>query len=196
MPKRQADAELDRLFQRTIARGGPAADRFLHRYRRRLENQDDEIYAIPDELINAIQAEIPRFFTKKELQFERDLNATVGGGLFLGSPFEHPGLPTRRLTDLEKQYFELADQRPVSLALEQITTDQLRAAGNSDDQVRCIARTQQKQSIALCERQIAYSGWLVTDAEFQRDRCQFLAHWHDKICERRAFPEVPRSPSR
>ncbi len=101
-----------------------------------LKTKTTRFYAIPDELINAIQAEIPRFFTKKELQFERDLNATVGGGLFLGSPFEHPGLPTRRLTDLEKQYFELADQRPVSLALEQITTDQLRAAGNSDDQVR------------------------------------------------------------
>jgi hypothetical protein len=44
----------------------------------------DPLYALTEEIIEAIQAELPGFFSKQEAAFERDLARTVSFGFFQG----------------------------------------------------------------------------------------------------------------
>src|SRR5262249_34169103 len=48
-----------------------------------------------------------------------------------------------------------------------------------------------KQQVS--QRQVAFSGWLLTNDEFRFDRDRFVNSWSKKVRKRGSFPEVPFS---
>ena len=152
------------------------------------------IYALPPELIDALQKPHQKFFSADEECFERDL-ARLGGGFFLKRPIVHPLLPDAKLNEAETfrlQEHQKRQQRSTE-QIDQMLADEMRKAGWSDQEIRDHCENEQAIKTRIEERQWGYLGWLVTDAGFRQVRDALCERWGEQIVRRGGFPQIRMS---
>jgi hypothetical protein len=154
---------------------------------------DSVVYALPDRLIASIQIEVPRFFTRKDADFERDLARLSGAGFFLGQPFGHPFLNEREVDPQEIEAERAAQERfqQIDQRIDALQAADMTAQGRTPAEIERWHQQQRRNKAKLGERQVSYLGWLVTNPEFQRNRDDFVAAWRDRIV---ADPSILQTP--
>lgn len=161
------------------------------RYPDRLCLDEEVIYALPVDFINALNKHLPGLWTKKDLHFEYDLNEIAGMGLFLKQPFWYP---------LLKEYFPptndgtrrfLAEHTRISNNLRLTIEEYLRRHDCSDFMIKKYFKEEERYKLQAQQRQIGYAGWLVTDPGFQLSKAGFVGEWWEQIEQQGEFPSVP-----
>ncbi len=153
--------------------------------------EEDEIYALPVGLINALKKHLPRFWSREDLQFEYDLNEIAGMGLFLKQPFWYP---------LQKEYFPPSNENSRRFLTEHTRINQnlrlaievdMKSYGCSELMIKKYFKQEEKYKLQAQERQNGYAGWLVTSPDFQLCKADFIGEWWEQIQQRGEFPSVP-----
>ena len=152
---------------------------------------EDEIYALPVDLINALKKHIPGLWTKEELQFEHDLNEIAGMGLFLKQPIWYPLLKEYFPPSNEDARHFLAEHTRIEQKLRLVIEEDMKSYGCSDFMIKKYFNEQEKYQLQSLERQKGYAGWLITDPGFQLSKAGFIGEWWEQIQERGEFPGVP-----
>jgi hypothetical protein len=124
-----------------------AWEKFAQRHSGNLSLELDPLYPLPEELIDAIIEEAPRFFTEKEQAFERELAALARDN----SNFDRGQAETER---------ELRD----------MLAEEMKAGGSSELQVGRYLQAEDERREAIESRIEAFAGWLVTDPQFRGER--------------------------
>jgi hypothetical protein len=150
----------------------------------------DALYALSEEIVDAITAEAPRFFTPAEENFERDLARTADFGVFLNCPLgsgfvassiekpEQPN-PAAWMTSTDQQ-------------INAMLMDELCRAG-VDPLERDEYFKEAAAQMGITEtRQDAYLGWLVVNSHFRDELCQFRTIWEKAVRKAGRFPSLPR----
>ena len=155
----------------------------------------DVVYALPDLLINAIVKQMPAFFSEVELHFERDLARLAGAGFFLKRPFGYPRLARPTLAEQEAARWNELNERHASSdrRIRKMLDDEMRKGGFTEEDISgCrMAEIEEEGNIEI--RQRGYAGWLVTNAEFRKDRDAFRKAWQPIIETLGGFPLLPLS---
>jgi hypothetical protein len=155
---------------------------------------DDAVYALPAGLIEVICRELPGVLTADDEGFERDLTVLAGEGFFLRRPFPRSsGIWAD--SDQETRGFDLLASRieAASQEIKGMLVDELKQQGRSPAQIEQYFDTAKLLEQKLSQRQLGYTGWLVTCAEFRQDRDQFRRRWKRRIEALGRFPTFPRS---
>jgi len=156
--------------------------------------KEDTVYALPEGLIDAIKKEIPGFFTPEEEAFERNLAKLSGGGFFLRQPFSHPVMPAP--TDIRRTKKEIemdAHHKHAHHEIEEMLLEELKHSGIADSDLQSANESAAALRMAVKDRAIGYTGWLVTNVDFQKDLDGLLKRWLKTIELIGYFPRVPRS---
>lgn len=153
------------------------------------------IYALPPELIDALQESPQKYFSEDEERFERALARLGGGGFFHKRPILHPLLSEAQLDEAEASRLQELQERQQRSARQigQMLYDEMRRDGRSDEQIENYAENEREFNQRTEERQWGYLGWLVTDAGFRQARDALRERWDERIAQRGSFPEIPMS---
>lgn len=155
---------------------------------------EETIYALPTPLINAIDREIPGFFSVDE-QFERDLARLSGAGFFLRQPIAYEPMPAAEPDEYVTNQDRELRQRHLDADAEirGLLSDGMRSNGQSETDVEQYWNTERQMHEWIDARKSGYAGWLVTHANFQKARRQFRLEWESRIRELGGFPTMPMS---
>jgi len=155
--------------------------------------EHDAIYALPEPLINAIQLEIPDFFSTQEEQFERDLARSTSGGFFLRHAFSYPpimgsifGDSMDENTDKQLERQKASDQRIKQLLFEDIEERGRRAHRIEEHFV-----AEDKITEKIQNRKWGYAGWLVTNPGFRKEWRDVRKGWEPWIRAIGGYPTYP-----
>lgn len=161
------------------------------RYPDRLCLDEDEIYALPVDLINALKKHLPGLWSKDDLQFEHDLNEIAGMGLFLKQPFWYPLLKEYFPPSNEDARLFQAEHTRIEQKLRLAIEEDMRGNGCSELMIKKYFEEKKKYKLQALERQKGYAGWLVTDPGFQLCKAEFVCEWWEQIQQQGEFPSVP-----
>ncbi|MBN68310.1 MAG: hypothetical protein CME32_03380 [Gimesia sp.] len=161
------------------------------RYPDQLCLDEEAIYALPVDFINALNKHLPGLWTKEDLQFEYDLNEIAGMGLFLKQPFWYPLLKEYFPPSKEDARCSKDDQAKIDQKLRLMIEEDMRDHGCSEHMIKKYFKEEEKYKLQAQERQRGYAGWLVTDLGFQLSKAEFVREWWEQIQERGEFPGVP-----
>lgn len=128
-------------------------------------------YALPDELLAAIRAEVPNLLTDEDLRFEEEFACRAPFGIFLGQPIGTPVDCPRVLHELDKKAVEATNQIRSML-------DVHRQSLGVDSYDLREAWSRHAEHVALVhEKRQAYIGWLVSQEAFRHE----LSLLHDQF---------------
>jgi len=154
--------------------------------------EQDPLYALSEPIIDAIKERLPRFFTKEQETFERDLARTVGLGFFhrralgLGEEFNHADPKTGlSLSDRHAR----ADKRIKEMLISELMRDDLRPG-----EITGYLSEAKDERKRIDARKAAYTGWLVSNGEFRLEVQKLRAAWEQKVRDLGGFPNYPRWP--
>jgi hypothetical protein len=153
----------------------------------------DTLCALPEALIDILLSETPDFFTKEEEEFERDLARVLGAGFFLRHVFGYPPTNKSPLADnVDEDVRELAQRHKVTTKrITQMLTECLQQQGRNPIRIQEHFATKDKIKEKIEVRKRGYAGWLVTNAEFQKEWAQVRASWEPWIRKIGGFPTYP-----
>lgn len=166
---------------------------FARDYPRHPALEADTIYAIPAPLIDAIQLEMPDFFSEQENQFERDLTRAAGGGFFLRRPFGYPPIEgsTRDESTSENARKQLERMKKSAERIKQILGVDVEQPRGSPAQVQEHCATKKRTDEKIDARKWGYAGWLVANPDFRRECSDFRSCWEPCIRKLGGFPIYP-----
>lgn len=179
--------------KRPIAQPTTAADSPREVFARRHAGQPflkaPVLYALTEPIVDAVQAEVPRFFTPEQERFERDLARTASFGFFHGHPLgfettEEEGRP-RPADGLEQSIQAIND----------MLQDEYLRCGASESQIHRYSQKKVDRRQEINARKVAYVGWLVTNREFHGEVAELRAIWETLVRQLGRFPAFPRWPS-
>jgi hypothetical protein len=152
----------------------------------------DPLYALSAPLINAVQAEVPTFFTAAQERFERDLAQTAGFGFFHGRPLgrtasDNQADPATGLT--WQQRCECSAQE-----LDDLLAEELHRDGLSEQEIEEYVRQGAQKHVVIAAVQDAYAGWLICNRGFRDDVGALRAAWEPVVRQLGGFPLYPRWP--
>ncbi len=148
---------------------------------------NDEVYALPRELVELINSEVPRFFGEQDLEYEHRLARLAGGGYSLGRPFTCPGLPIP-VADETAVTIRASDER-----VREMREDDMLEQGATREQIQAYWDREAKMAERIRAMQEGYLGWLITTPEFVHERNQICNKWRTMIEAQCCFPRVPMS---
>jgi hypothetical protein len=154
------------------------------------------VYALPFELVDAIEQCCRGVFTADELQFERRLASLSGGGFFAQQPLIYPGLelaqPENDDIRLRKANIE-RQQRENGLKIDQLAVEMIVKDGGKAAHYAEYQQALESSRQAIHQRRVAYAAWLATERTFRAERDALRTRWATDIAARRRFPSVPIS---
>ena len=174
-------------------RPSPAWGRIARKYRRNPALKGDTICAMPEPFVNAIQLELPDFFSKREEQFERDLARMAGNGFFLRHTFGYPPIKGSTSGDAtDERLRKLAKRRRESdQKIKQMLVEDLEQHGRSPARIQEHFATKNKIADKIEARKWGYAGWLVTDPTFRKECSEFRSSCEEWIRAIGGFPAYP-----
>jgi hypothetical protein len=155
----------------------------------------DPLYALPEGLLDIIAGKAkgsvtertgvaPRFLSKEEVVFERDLARTVSGGFFFHrQPFHCLLLARPADPQVAKADHEIRALLAETLEGEEIHPRRVQTIMDEG------ARHQEMAAL----RAAAYAGWLATDPLFRHERDALRQEWGRYVEEERRFPVLRES---
>ena len=157
-------------------------NKFSKRHAEHPHLQQEALYSLTNDLIEAIHSSIPTFFGEGNLAFELDLAATVSFGFFQ-----------------QRTYGAVAPddderQRHRSQQIDRMMSEEMIAAGREDYEVREYAQTHQEYRSLIDDRINAYRGWLVLQRTYRHEVTGMKNKWHSHINSIGRFPIYPRWP--
>jgi hypothetical protein len=131
----------------------------------------DPLYPLPDDLIDAIEEEVPDFFTSpEELAFERSLARLE-----------------RSDDDLDARLIAARD------SLRQMLGEEMQSRGRSLLEVKEHFRAEKERNDEIESRVEAYAGWLVTNPQFRVERDVLRQRSEAQVVTWGGFPSQPHS---
>jgi hypothetical protein len=169
--------------------------KFIEIHGKHPASQSPVLYALPNDLVDAINQEMPDFFSIDDAKFEQDLATLSGGGFFLHRPFTYIAIPGREvLREERKVVADLASRHEASARrIREMLVDEMRSVGYSNEQIAEWEQAKIAEKEKVAERQQGYAGWLITNPGFWEEREAFRASWLSTIEELGAFPPLPVS---
>ena len=157
--------------------------------------QEEVQYALPHDFLDAINREMPDFFSIDEAQFERELTTLSGGGFFLQRPFTHIALPRREfMREEETKVTELTLRQENSARdIRELIVEEMQTVGYSNEEIRRLEEDKALEKANVTKRQQGYAGWLVTNHVFHKERDLLRMKWASTIVELGTFPPIPMS---
>jgi hypothetical protein len=151
----------------------------------------DPLYALTVPIIDAIQAELPDFFTGPDELFERDLARTAS--VFFHGRAQGFGERYRQADPETGLTLEQRHERSAQ-AIDEMLTEELRRDGLSDAEIHVHFEQRAAERQVVDARQEAYVGWLVSNPDFRAEVADLRASWEEVVRERGVFPAYPRWP--
>jgi hypothetical protein len=130
------------------------------------------LYALPQKLLDYIQKSMSGFWSIEEEKFERDLASTVVGGFNHGVPFRCPFLPVP-----EPELPELPE-----------TVERMPSDVEKHPQLNWLKKTFQKHYDDVELRDLAYTGWLMSNPQFLHERDEHRTLWESSGALPGVFP--------
>jgi hypothetical protein len=156
--------------------------------------QQDALYALPVALIEAVRQEVPRLWSKDDVQFERELARVSPAGFFLQRPFRFPVLPAPDPDVPDESSRMLAERgEAAGEQLRMLLAEELQGCGKSKLATENYFKRQAANQQKVLHRQRGYVGWLVTDRGFHLSRQAFWDRWGLQIRKTREMPRLPIS---
>ncbi|MFL5330045.1 MAG: hypothetical protein ACJ8C4_14160 [Gemmataceae bacterium] len=160
-------------------------ERFVQRHPGHRCLKSDVIYSLTEPIIDAVQSLVPRFLSKDDEQFERDLARTVSFGFFCQRAFGAVGSESETTTDLT------ARQAKLSAEIDAMLHTEYEDAGRQPEDVEAYFTATSKRRTDIEARKSAYIGWLATNSGFWTEVAELKSAWQSKIQELRRFPRIP-----
>lgn len=152
-------------------------------------SQFDEIYALPRPLIERLAREL-RLFSTSEQEFELALSLEAGAGFAFQAPMPLNAV-TRALAPDFVPRDEISKRSALKSAeIQKLSNDDLRNNGLTEDSIPKHRQAEQDLENRLNELQVAYAGWLATNADFRKDIQVLREKWQQEIRKLGAFPHV------
>lgn len=177
----------------------PGPDPWWGEFIERLEPNPDlereAIYALPEQLIDAIVDEIPEFFSEEEERFERDFARRAGAGFFLQRQFSYPRLACP-VSDaaMAAELADLEERNDVTAAnIRELLDDGMRQSGRTENSIRCYSEDERERIRHVELRRWGYAGWLVTQPEFRVECERIWRDWGQVVEKLGGFPAPPMS---
>lgn len=170
--------------KRSKGRETLAWDEFARRHAGQPFLQCESLYSLNEPIIDAIQKEVPGFFSPEQERFERDLACTVRFGFFCGRAI---GL-TKRDDSLDARHARSAK------AINDMLQEEYRRTGASDKDIHAYLEAGSERRDVIDVRKESYTGWLVTNREFRDEVHQLRTAWESQIRKLGGFPRFPHWP--
>ena len=139
----------------------------------------DAVYAIPVELLERIDGDLPNWLSPAELAQERRFAELCAGrnsvGVFLGEFVGHD--------------FLLHDPMPSSAELYRLLDGERHFANRA--QLENSLRSANERLQPLNERLEAYLGWLVTDPQYRQELAALRQKWEADLVRLGRIPQIP-----
>jgi len=156
---------------------------------------EDPVYSLAEDVLDAITQELPNFFTQEELGFERDLARMTGGGFYLRRPIGtptsvlyKPGLTVGEFIDysyfphrdgtnqakrlnpaVNPEWFKDEPIKQMSKAIEDFQASIWEASGKKKTDINAAVSQAQDEERLILRRAEAYSGWLILNKQFHQE---------------------------
>jgi hypothetical protein len=147
------------------------------------------VYALTTEIIDAIKMHVPRLFTRRDEQFERELVGITPFCFFhknqLGGYLSKEKEPKTGLTYEERD-------RQVAASLREMMFDEMLQAGVSSHEITEHFSAAARTKKIILDRKSAYTAWLVTNAEYRSEVSQLRHDWEPLVEKLGCFPHYPR----
>lgn len=181
-PKRAASPEVAEVTKAVCADPDPGWVEMQRRHPDHPWLGEDPIYALSEDLIAAIEREIPDFFSEQEAAFERDLSRLGGAGFFWGCSLggEDPNLtfeqwlirwPHGKPRTQPKVYSATESDADPDMAIFDKVNDYIfdcrTAIGYAAADIKAVQKREREELKLQRQRAEAYSGWLVTNESYR-----------------------------
>jgi hypothetical protein len=162
--------------------------------------ESETIYALPTELLAAIDVEVSGFFSEEDRQFEQALTRLGGHGFFLQEPFGFTLLDKQKSLAVEDQSGEAIDPEKeeerwekTDKKLRDMLTEMMTSDGRTKEEIKRYFAQGPEFEKRMRVKRDGYAGWLVTDPRFRSERDEFCQLWRDHILQFGTLPTVPIS---
>ncbi len=176
---------------------------------------EDPIYSLAEDVLDAIAEGLPKFFTKDELDFERDLARRTGGGFFLrrpiGSPISvlyKPGLTVGEFIDeyefcpppkeinqakclnpaVKPEWYKDTARKQASRGIEDFMSALWAADGRKERDIQAAVSQAHDEECLIWRRAEAYAGWLILNKQFQQELGTLRAECQTWVTRQGGFP--------
>jgi hypothetical protein len=150
----------------------------------------ETLYALSCPIIEAVQAELPGFFTAAQERFEKDLARTASFGFFRGRVL---GFSAAQEATLGESLQER--QARTARAIDALLREEYRRSGVADLAIAASRAAAVQRREAIGSRKQAFTGWLIAQPAFHREVGQLRAAWGPLVAELGRFPVYPRWPA-
>lgn len=147
----------------------------------------DPLYALDEDLIEAISSGLPEFFSATQRRFERDLAQTASFGFFLQRPLGRVRQPSG--SDGKQSANEQSN--PATQQIQEMLAEQMRRAGADAEDTSAFFELGREHRRVIEARQEGYAGWLILDPVFRDEVQQFREKWGGAIAAIGRFPRLP-----
>lgn len=161
------------------------------KYRGNPNLEMNPLYSVPENLIVAVATEMPGLLTENEIEFEIDLRAATGGGFLNQIRFGYPPLGESACGEHPSQNDQ--QQRDTAAEIDQLLRKELVAEGFNNGEIDRAHREESELRQEIGECQAAYAGWLVSTAQFRRERDELRETWDEIVQHLGGFPPYARS---
>jgi hypothetical protein len=144
----------------------------------------EAIYSLEARVIDAIQEEIPGFFSRDDEQFERDLVETAGLGFFLKQPMGHSVGGEHPEAEVQVDDRQQASAREIN----RLYAEELRDGGADAQEIQDHSRRADERNLLVTLRHEAFAGWLALNRRFQNEVKCFRDYWGANIQSAGRFP--------
>jgi hypothetical protein len=149
----------------------------------------DPLYALSQEIIDAIKVQVPSFFTKVQERFERDLAKMASFG------FVHRRVVGRTEDDevtgvggrpsLEER------EEKTAAKINELLAEELKQTGADDDEVNDYFKGRAELRERTVARKAAYAGWLILNPHYRTEVQAIRKKWGEKVSDIDQFPRLP-----
>jgi hypothetical protein len=146
------------------------------------------IYSLSEPIIDAIKTLVPDFFTKKEVEFERDLARTASFGFQFRRALGYRKSGAGSRADLQERLAQVAAE------IRSMLREELQGKGVPETDIGSSFHNADNERDAIVTRQSAYVGWLVTNSLFRAEVKALREKWAPRVRELTYFPVYPHYP--